>query len=136
MTAECPYTLQRDAPFLVKIAHFHGDLDLHLTHGSLGQPESSNRTASRSVQPFFAELTSVTDRQTNRPTERPTDHATRSVTIGRIYVRSTAMRPNNNNNYKQDIEAQFKVPLKWASLSLQISFFIVRAFIAIFLLQY
>ena len=25
-----------------------------------------------------------------------TDHATRSVTIGRIYVRSTAMRPNNN----------------------------------------
>jgi len=37
----------------------------------------------------FAGLTSVTD----RPTDRPTDHATRSVTIGRIYVRSTAMRP-------------------------------------------
>jgi len=35
----------------------------------------------------FAGLTSVTD--------RPTDHATRSVRIGRIYVRSTAMRPNN-----------------------------------------
>jgi len=31
----------------------------------------------------FAGLTSVTDRQT----DRPTDHATRSVTIGRIYVR-------------------------------------------------
>jgi len=28
-------------------------------------------------------------------TDRPTDHATRSVTIGRIYVRSTAMWPNN-----------------------------------------
>jgi len=27
--------------------------------------------------------------------DRPTDHATRSVTIGRIYVRSTAMRPIN-----------------------------------------
>jgi len=27
---------------------------------------------------------------------RPTDHATRSLTIDRIYVRSTAMRPNNN----------------------------------------
>jgi len=27
---------------------------------------------------------------------RPTDHASRSITIGRIYVRSTAMRPNNN----------------------------------------
>jgi len=36
----------------------------------------------------FAGLTSVTDRQT--------DHAARSVTIGRIYVRSTATRPNNN----------------------------------------
>ena len=29
---------------------------------------------------------------------RPTDHATPSVTIGHIYVHSTAMRPNNNNN--------------------------------------
>jgi len=40
----------------------------------------------------FAGLTSVTD--------RPTDHANRSVRIGRIYVpvRSTAMRPNDNNN--------------------------------------
>jgi len=30
--------------------------------------------------------------------DRPTDHATRSVTIGRIYVRNgdTAMPPNNN----------------------------------------
>jgi len=36
----------------------------------------------------FAGLTNVTDRQT--------DHATRSVTIGRIYVHSTAMRPNNS----------------------------------------
>jgi len=35
------------------------------------------------------------DRQTDRQIDRPTDHATRSVTTGRIYVRSTAMRPNN-----------------------------------------
>ena len=28
--------------------------------------------------------------------DRPTDQATRSVTTGRIYVRSTAMWPNNN----------------------------------------
>jgi len=40
----------------------------------------------------FAELTGVTDRQTDQPTY----HATRSITIGRIYVQSTAMRPNNN----------------------------------------
>jgi len=31
----------------------------------------------------------------DRPTDRPTDHAIRSVIIGRIYVRSTAMRPSN-----------------------------------------
>ena len=35
----------------------------------------------------FAGLTSVTDRQT--------DHATRSVSVGRICVRSTAVRPKN-----------------------------------------
>ena len=35
----------------------------------------------------LAGLTSVTD--------RPTDHATQSVTINRIYIRSTAMRSNN-----------------------------------------
>ena len=29
------------------------------------------------------------------PTDRQTDHATRSVTTDRIYVRTTAMRPNN-----------------------------------------
>jgi len=44
----------------------------------------------------LAGLTTVTDRQT----DRPTDHATRSVRIGRIYVRSTAMRPNNNSAMK------------------------------------
>ena len=32
---------------------------------------------------------------TDRPKDRPTDHAT-SVTIGRIYVCSTAMRLSNN----------------------------------------
>jgi len=31
-------------------------------------------------------------------TDRPTDNATRSVTIGYVYLRSSAMRPNNNNN--------------------------------------
>jgi len=30
------------------------------------------------------------------PSNRPPDHDTRSVTIGRIYERRTAMRPNNN----------------------------------------
>jgi len=44
----------------------------------------------------FAGLTSETDRLTDRPTH----HGTRSVTIGRIYVRSTAMRPNKQKNTK------------------------------------
>jgi len=37
----------------------------------------------------------------DRPTGRPTDHATRSVRIGRIYVRSTAMRPKKINQHQQ-----------------------------------
>ena len=57
------------------------DLDPHVIHGSLDPPESSTQTASRSVQP--------------RLQGSLTDHSTRSVTIGRIYVGSTAMQPNN-----------------------------------------
>ena len=38
-----------------------GDLDPHLTHGSLGPPESSTQTTSRSVELFLAMLTTVTD---------------------------------------------------------------------------
>jgi len=34
----------------------------------------------------------------DRPTDQPTDHATLSVIIGCIYLLSTAMWPNNNNN--------------------------------------
>ena len=45
----------------------------------------------------FAGLTSVTD----KPTDRPTDHTTRSVTIGRIYERSTAMRTKNIDRKKK-----------------------------------
>jgi len=37
------------------------------------------------------------DRPTGRPTDRQTDYATRSLTVGRIYLRSTAIRPNSTN---------------------------------------
>jgi len=60
----------------------------HLTRDSLGPSEPITKTPSRSVQPFFAGLTSVTDGQT--------DHATWSVAIGRIYVRSSGMRPKRH----------------------------------------
>jgi len=73
----------------LEIAPSDGGSDPHLIRGSLDPPEFSAPTPSRSVQPFFAELTSVTNRQA--------DHATRSVTIDRTYVRSTAMRSNNTS---------------------------------------
>jgi len=46
-TAECSYTLY------FKIAPFRGGSRPHLIHGSLGPPESSTQTASRSVEPFL-----------------------------------------------------------------------------------
>jgi len=86
---ECPYALQWDAPFPSKIAPSHGGSGPHLIHGSLGPTESSMQTASRSVQPFLqGSLVWQTDQQT--------DHATRSITIGHIYVRSTAMWLNSS----------------------------------------
>ena len=55
----------------------------HLIHGSLDHPDSAPKR-SRSVQPFLHGKVHDRDRQT--ATDRP------SVTIGCIYVRSTAMR--------------------------------------------
>ena len=52
MTTECPYTLQWAAPSPSKLPLRMGDLDLNLIHGSLGQPECSTQTASRSVCRF------------------------------------------------------------------------------------
>jgi len=91
-TVKCPYTLQWDAHSPQK--------NLPLSMGGSGPPSNTwfpgptqdlNRNGSSIGSAVFAGLTSVTE----RPTDRPTDHATRSVRIGRIYVRSTAMRPNN-----------------------------------------
>jgi len=78
----------RPIPFL-KLRLPMGDLDAHLMHGPLCPPESSTHTASQSVEPFLQ------GKHTDRQTDQPTDHASRSVTIGRIYVGSTAMRPEN-----------------------------------------
>jgi len=62
----------------------------HLIHGSLGPPESSDLNPNGiSIGAAFLQSSLVCQ------TDRQTDHATRSVTIGRIYVRSTTMRPNN-----------------------------------------
>jgi len=59
---------------------------------ALGPSELTTQTASWPVQSF---LHGSLLWQTARPIDRPTDHATRSVTIGPIYVCSTAMRSDN-----------------------------------------
>jgi len=82
-SAAIGFTMGR--PFPLKIAPSYGDLDPHLIHGSLDPPESTSCTASRSVQPFFAGLTTVT--------ERPTDRSCYSVCNNRPHLRGTAMRP-------------------------------------------
>ena len=82
-------------PFPLKIAHSHGDLEPPSNTWFPGPTQVLNPNGSSSGTAVFAGLTSVTDRQTDRQIHRPTDHATQSVTIGRIYVRSTAMRPKN-----------------------------------------
>jgi len=64
---------------------------------SIGRTQVYNQDCISISSAVFAGLTIVTDRQTSGQTDRRTDHATPPVTIGRIYVRSTAMRPNKMN---------------------------------------
>jgi len=64
MTEECPYTLQWDASFPLKIALAMGDLDPHLIHSYLDPPESSPPNGISICSAVFAGLTSVTDWQT------------------------------------------------------------------------
>jgi len=115
MTTECPYTLQWDAPFPCQNYPLPmGDLRKpHLIHGFLGPPESSIQTTSRSIQPFLQGWL-----QCDRSTDRPTDHATRSVTIDRIYVRSTAMRPNNTVFVRWYVGAEYRLHYYWTITAL------------------
>jgi len=46
-------TLQLAAPFPLKVALSYEELNLHLIHDSLGPPESSTQTASRSAEPLL-----------------------------------------------------------------------------------
>jgi len=75
----------------LKIAHLHRVIWTTSTTWFLGPTRVHNPNDVSISSAVFAGLTSVTD--------RPTDYVTLSVplTIGRIYVHSTAMRPNNTN---------------------------------------
>ena len=69
---------------------------LHLIHAwFLGSTRHSIPNGTSIDSAVFAGLKIVTDRHT--------DHATRSITIGRAYVRSTATRPNNNTIIAKDV---------------------------------
>jgi len=72
--------------FLQKIAPSHGGSGSPSNTWFSGPTRVLNPNGISISSAIFAGLSSVTDRQT--------DHATRSVTIGRIYVRSTVMQPN------------------------------------------
>jgi len=76
----------------LKIAHSHGRSGPLSNTWFPGLTRVLNPNSISISAAVCAGLTSVTDRLT--------DHATRWVTIGRIYVRSTAMRPNNNQKIK------------------------------------
>jgi len=83
------HSLQWVALFLLKNCLFAWGSVPRLIHNSLSSPES--QTARRSVQSCFQGWRSW---QTDRQTDRQTDHATSFVTVGHVYLRSTAIRPN------------------------------------------
>jgi len=60
MTVECPYTLQWDAPSLLKISTFHGGSNTWFP----GPTQVLNPNSIWIGAAVFAGLTSVTDRQT------------------------------------------------------------------------
>jgi len=92
---ECSYTLQWDA-------HSPPQKKLPLPMGGSEPPSNIEMVpwAHPSPQPKrhldrFSRFCRA--HKCDRQTDRQTDHATRSLTIDRIYVRSTAIRSNNNN---------------------------------------
>ena len=84
----------------IKSAPSRGDLDTHLTNGSLGPPESATQTASRSAQPSL---------QGSRmwPIDRQTDRPRYSVWP----LSLDAMRSANDNRWKSLTSASLVVDL-------------------------
>jgi len=83
-TAECPYTLQWATLLPQNYPFPWGNLGPHLTHGSLDSPKYLPKWHLDRFNHFCY-------------CHRPTEHATQSVTIGHIYVCSTAMQPKNGS---------------------------------------
>jgi len=47
----------------------------------------------------------------DRPTDQQTDHVTPSITVGCMYVRSTAMQPNNNDDDNDNNNSNRQTPV-------------------------
>jgi len=84
-----PYTSQWADTSPIKIAASHGNIWLHLTHGSISPPEHKKQHLDQ-----FSRF--CTAHNCDRQTDRQTDHTARSVTIGHIYICSTAMQPKKS----------------------------------------
>ena len=83
-----------------------GCIASHLIHASKLRPTRVPQPKWR-LDRFsrFAWLTTVTDRQT----DRQTDHPARSVTVGRMYIRSADMRPNNKQTPTPSQTSNYKI---------------------------
>ena len=82
LTEKHPYTSQRADISPIKIAASHGKIWLQLIHDSNSPPEHKKQHLDRFSRFCIA-----------HNCDRQTDHTARSVTIGHIYICSTAMQP-------------------------------------------
>jgi len=87
------FTTGRPSP--LKIAPIHGWMWTPSNTCFPGPTRVLNPNGISIGSAVFAGLISVTD--------RPTDPGTRSVTVGRIYVQSTVMRPKNSSFIQYDV---------------------------------
>ena len=95
--------------FLLKIAASHGGSGYPSSTWFFGPTWVLNPNVISISSVIFAGLTTVTDRLT----DRHTDHTTRSVTLGCIYICSTAMWPKNNKLSITNTE----IKLRYASVT-------------------
>ena len=97
-------------PFPSKLPLLMGDLDLHLIHGSLGPPESSNQTASWSIQLILqGSLVWQTDRLIDRTCYSVNNNRQTACTY---MVLRCGLIINNNNNM-QHLTHHLLVVKRW-----------------------
>jgi len=88
----------RACSFSLKLSLRMGRSGLPSNTWFLGSTRALNPNVISIGSSVFAGLITVTDRQTDGPTERPRYSVCNKLTTGHIYVRSTAMRPNENHS--------------------------------------